>query len=203
MALLKSFARNISTAASIQTLTNDTKQDSDAISRITINEYLDTLERMMLIENQHAWNTSIRLSAELRKTPKRHFADPSMAVSILGLDKEALLNDPNYLGFLFESLVVHDLRVYAQDCAAQVYHYRDSKNDEIEPLIQNRAENWAAFEIKLGSNAFDVAAENLIKITITKNISKKPQSLNIITGTGLTYIRHDGVNVISISSLGI
>ncbi|MDR1695990.1 MAG: DUF4143 domain-containing protein [Endomicrobium sp.] len=200
-ALLKSLARNISTPANIQTLTDDAKQDSDTLSRITVNECLDALERLMIIENQPAWNTHIRSSAELRKTPKRHFADVSLAVSVLGLDKESILNDPKYLGFLFESLAVHNLRVYSQANDASVYHYRDSNNDEIDAVVQNRAGEWAAFEVKLGSGAFDEAAENLIRIT--KNISKKCSSLNIITGTGNTYTRPDGVNVVSLSSLGV
>jgi predicted AAA+ superfamily ATPase len=199
--LLKSLARSIATVANIQTLADNARQDSDTLSRITVNEYMDALERLMLIENQPAWNTHIRSSAELRKTPKRHFADPSMAVSILGLDKEALLNSSEYLGFLFESLVIHDLRVYAQRCEGQVFHYRDSNDKEIDAIVQNRAGDWAAFEIKLGSKTFDEAAENLIKIT--KNLIKKPTSLNIITGTSLTYTRSDGVNVISLSSLGV
>ncbi|MDR2233007.1 MAG: hypothetical protein LBE56_07780 [Tannerella sp.] len=32
---------------------------------------------------------------------------------------------------------------------------------------------------------------------------KPPKSLNIITGTGLSYTRPDGINVIPIASLGV
>jgi len=108
---------------------------------------------------------------------------------------------PNYLGFLFESLAIHNLRVYAQANDADIYHYRDSNNEEIDAVVQNRAGDWAAFEVKLGSGSFDDAAEKLIRIT--KNITKKYSSLNIITGTGATYARPDGVNIISLSSLGV
>jgi predicted AAA+ superfamily ATPase len=166
-ALLKSLARNISTTANIQTLVDDARQDSDIISRITVNEYLDALERLMLIENQTVWNTHIRSSGSLRKTPKRHFADPSMAVSILGLDKEEILNNTQYLGFLFESLVIHNLRVYAQECNGQVFHYRDSNDKEIDAIVQNRAGQWAAFEVKLGSKSFDEAAKILLRLQVT------------------------------------
>ena len=110
-----------------------------------------------------------------------------------------ILNDPNYLGFLFESLVIHNLRVYAQANDANVSYYRDSNNDEIDAIVQNRAGTWAAFEVKLGSKTFDETAGKLIRIT--KNISKKYSSLNIITGTGTTYTRLDGVNIISLSSI--
>jgi predicted AAA+ superfamily ATPase len=200
-ALLKSLARNISTAANIETLTKDIKQYSESITRLTVSDYLDTLERLMIIENQRAWNTHIRSSAQLRKAPKRHFADVSLAISILGLNQESLLKNPEYLGFLFESLVIHDLRVYAQANAALVYHYKDSNDKEIDAIVQNDAGEWAAFEIKLGPSLVDTAAKILIEIT--RNISKRPSSLNIIVGTGISYKRPDGVNVISLSSLGV
>jgi predicted AAA+ superfamily ATPase len=200
-ALLKSLARNISTVTSIETLAKDIKQNSESITRLTVSDYLDAMERLMIIENQPAWNTHVRSSAQLRKAPKRHFADVSLAISILGLNKESLLKEPQYLGFLFESLVIHDLRVYAQANDAFVSHYKDSNDKEIDAIIQNDAGHWAAFEVKLGQSLVDTAARNLIDIT--KNISKKPVSLNIITGTGTSYKRPDGVNVISLSSLGV
>jgi predicted AAA+ superfamily ATPase len=136
------------------------------------------MEQLMIIENQPAWNTHVRSSAQLRKAHKRHFADVSLAISILGLNEESLLKDPQYLGFLFESLVIHDLHVYAQANDAFVYHYKDSNDKEIDAIIQNDAGHWAAFEVKLGQSLVDAAAKNLIDIT--KNISKKPVSLNII-----------------------
>jgi predicted AAA+ superfamily ATPase len=123
-----------------------------------------------------------------------------MATSVLNCSKEALLNDPNYLGLLFESLVVHDLRVYADMNDAKVFHYRDSYNREIDAIVQNRAGHWAAFEIKLRQSTIDKAATNLIKIT--SDINKKAASLNVIVGTGPSYTRPDGVNVISLTSLG-
>jgi predicted AAA+ superfamily ATPase len=200
-ALLKSVARNISTAVTIETLAKDINQDSESVSRLTASDYLNTMERLMIIENQPAWNTHVRSSAQLRKNPKRHFADVSLAISILGLNEESLLKDPEYLEFLFESLVIHDLRVYAQANDALVYHYRDSNDKEIDAIVQNNAGQWAAFEVKLGQAFVDVSARNLINIT--KNILKKSVSLNIITGTGTSYKRSDGVNVISLSSLGV
>jgi predicted AAA+ superfamily ATPase len=154
----------------------------------------------MAIEHQPAWNTHLRSSAELRKTPKRHFADPSMAVSVLGVGMESLINDPEYFGFLFESLAVHELRVYADANDAKVYHYRDSNDKEIDAIVQHRSGAWAAFEVKLSPSAADEAAANLLKIV--PKISKAPASVNVITGTGATYTRPDGVNVISIASLG-
>ncbi|MEN6619253.1 MAG: hypothetical protein ABFC28_07150 [Rikenellaceae bacterium] len=50
----------------------------------------------------------------------------------------------------------------------------------------------------------DEAARNLLRLNSVIDITKssKPASLNIITGTGMSYTRPDGVNVISLASLG-
>jgi predicted AAA+ superfamily ATPase len=199
-ALLRSLARNVATTTDIQTLTDDVRQDTDTFSRVTATDYLQALERLMAIENQPVWNTHLRSSAQLRKAPKRHFADPSMAATMLGCTQEALLHDPNYLGLLFESLVVHDLRIYAQVNDAEVFHFRDSYNREIDAIVQDRAGRWAAFEVKLRNSTVEKAASNLLKVTA--DVNRKPASLNVIVGTGLSYTRPDGVNVISLGALG-
>jgi predicted AAA+ superfamily ATPase len=108
---------------------------NEDISRPTLVDYLDALSRLMVIESQSAWNTHIRLSASLRKSPKRHLADVSLAIAALGTNKEALLKDVKFAGFLFESLVIHDLRVYAQANDASVYYYRDSAGLEVDAIV--------------------------------------------------------------------
>jgi predicted AAA+ superfamily ATPase len=135
--LLRSLARNTAALVGNSTLEKDIQQvENTAISRPTIYGYLDALNRLMIVEDQPAWNTHIRSSASLRKTPKLHFTDVCLAIAALGLDKEKLLNDVNYTGFLFESLVTHELRVYGQANDAKVYHYRDSSGLEVESIVQ-------------------------------------------------------------------
>ena len=180
------------------------EKENIELSRPTIYDYLDALERLMIIENQPAWNTHIRSSSSLRKAPKRHLSDVSLAVAVLGIDEELLLTDVKFTGFLFESMVVHDLRVYAQAHKAQVFHYNDSSGLEVDAIVQKQNGDWCAFEIKLGIGQIEQAAKSLLKFAsiIDEQKSKKPKSLNIITGTGISYIRPDGINVISIGSLG-
>jgi hypothetical protein len=202
---LRSLARNTSTLVDITTLENDIRQiDNTDISRPTIYDYLDALNRLMIIEDQPAWNPHIRSSASLRKSPKRHFTDVCLAIASLGLNKEALLNDLKFTGFLFESLVTHELRVYGQANDAKVYHYRDSSGLEVDSIVQKYNGDWAAFEIKLGTGQIEEAARNLNKFAavLDDNKTKPPKSLNIITGTGISYTRQDGINVISLASLG-
>ena len=203
--LLKSLARNSATTVDITVLEKDVKlYENTEVSRPTIYDYLNALERLMMIENQPAWNTHIRSSASLRKSPKRHFADVALAVAALGAKPESLLNDLKLTGFLFESLVVHDLRVYAQANDAKVFHYYDSSGLEVDAIVQKQTGEFAAFEIKLGTGQLDAAAANLLKFaSILDDVPRKSlQSLNIITGTGISHTRKDGVHVISLTSLG-
>ncbi|MDR0834704.1 MAG: DUF4143 domain-containing protein [Candidatus Symbiothrix sp.] len=204
--VLRSLARNTATIVDVTTLAADIneKENSD-ISRPTIFEYLDALNRLMITEEQPAWNTHIRSSASLRKSPKRHFTDVSLSVAALGADKNTLLENLKFTGFLFESLATHELRVYAQANDASVYYYRDSSGLEVDSIVQKYNGDWAAFEIKLGTGQFDEAAHNLTKLVevLDKEKVKPPKSLNIITGTGMSYTRADGINVISIASLGV
>ena len=204
-ALLRSLARNTATVVDNKTLELDMKiSDNNEVSRNTITDYLDTLKRLMILYEQPAFNPHIRSIASLRKSPKKHLCDPSLCVAALGLDAEALLNDLKYTGFLFESLAVHELNVYAKANDATVFHYQDSYGLEVDAIVQKRNGDYAAFEIKLGVGFIEEAVANLNRFVANIDTSKMklPQSLNIITGTGMSYCRPDGINVISLAALG-
>ncbi|MCF8360466.1 MAG: DUF4143 domain-containing protein [Prolixibacteraceae bacterium] len=203
--LLRSIARNTATLVDNKTLEQDVKtSDRKEVSRNTITEYLDALSHLMILYEQPAFNPHIRSSASLRKSPKRHLCDPSLAVAALGLDKESLFKELKYTGFLFESLATHELNVYAKANDANVFHYNDSYGLEVDTIVQKRNGNYAAFEIKLGVGFIDEAVETLKKFIKNIDTTKMdlPKSLNIITGTGMSYRRPDGINVISLASLG-
>jgi len=205
-ALLRSLARNISTEVENVTLEKDIKKMEDTdLSRPSILDYLMTLERLLIVEEQPAYNTHIRSANSLRKAPKRHFCDVSLAIAALKLTKDSLYKDLKYCGFLFESLVYHDIKVYAKAHDAEVFHYRDSTGLEIDIIVQQSGGAWAAFEVKLGIGSIEEAAMNLKKLEAVVDTTKKskPSSLNILTGDGMSYTRKDGINVISIASIGI
>jgi predicted AAA+ superfamily ATPase len=203
--LFRSIARNTATLVDNKTLELDVKTSgSNELSRNTLSVYLDTLSRLMILYEQPAFNPHIRSSASLRKSPKRHLCDTSLAVAALGLDKEALIKDIKYTGFLFESLAIHELNVYAKANDAAVLHYNDSYGYEVDAIVQKRNGNYSAFEIKLGVGYIEEAAANLKKFAANIDTTRMdlPRSLNIITGTGMSYHRPDGINVISLASLG-
>jgi predicted AAA+ superfamily ATPase len=204
--LMQSLARNISTEATVAALAKDTGgSDSGGTDDETVKEYLTALERLMIVDDLPAWNTHIRSSDALRKSPKRHFADPSLAVGALGLSVDKMTNDLNYMGFLFESLAVRDLKIYAEAGDGRVFHYRDSRGVEIDAIVEYPDGTWGAFEIKLGIGATDAAAQNLLKFAAkidTKKVNP-PSALTVITGNGFAHRRRDGVGVVPLSTLSV
>jgi uncharacterized protein len=201
--LMQSLARNISTEAPLSSLAKDTAGNQAQINNETVAEYLEALERLMVVEPLPAWRAHIRSSDTLRKTPKRHFTDPSLAAGILGISPGKLISDLNYFGLLFESLVIRDLRIYAGLNDGKVYHYRDSRDMEADAIIEYPDGKWAAFEVKMGFGSQDEAAKSLL--AFAKKIDQEkmgpPAALTVITANGIAGRRKDGVNVVPLSVL--
>jgi hypothetical protein len=134
----------------------------------------------------------------------RHFVDPSLAAAALGAGPERLVRDVEVLGFLFESLVLRDVRVFAQASRAATFHYRDSGDLEADVVIERSDGRWAAFEVKLGPGAVEGAASTLRRLADRVDARRhgEPLALAIITGWGPAYRRPDGVSVVPIGTLG-
>lgn len=201
--LLRSLARNTSTEAAATVLAADAGGGDGPLDRHTIADYLNALDRLMVTEDQPAWAPHLRSRASLRSSPKRHFVDPSLAVAALAAGPERLLRDLNFLGLLFESLVVRDLRVLAQPLDGRVLHYRDDYGVEADAVIELTDGRWAAFEIKLGAGLVEEGAQSLLRFrdSIDTGRSGEPALLGVISGTGFGYTRNDGIAVIPIGAL--
>lgn len=204
--LLMSLARNESTTATNALLKADIKEkDAQDIDANTVTSYLDIFKRLFLTDNQPPFASNVRSSVRVRQAEKRHFADPSLACALLKLKPEALLNDLETLGFMFEALCERDLRIYAESFGGTLYHYQDYKNREIDAVIELPDGKWAAFEIKLGANQIDQAAANLKQIQREFEEDKKavpPSVLCVLCGlSNAAYQRPDGVFVIPITAL--
>ncbi len=201
--LLASLGRNTATAASLSTLARDVAGNPPLSWAATAN-YLDALERVFLVEDLPVWSARLRSRATLQQSPKRHFADPSLAAAVLGATPGRLLDDPKTLGLLFESLVVRDLRVYAAANRAEVYHCRTSYGDELDAVVERRDGSWLAVEVKLGAARVDEAARSLLKACAAIDAGDRGEPANklVITATGYSYQRPDGVSVVPITALG-
>jgi hypothetical protein len=203
--LLSSLARNVATPVRLTTLAADAGGGEAALDEKTVRGYVDALERLMVLEPQPVWAPHLRSRARLRTTPTSHFVDPSLAAAALGATPATLLRDPRFLGLLFESLVVRDLRVYAQPLAAEVLIYRDNSLEVDAVVVQRGSGRWAAFEVKLGSaEQIDAAAAALLRLPGRLDLDRcgPPACLGVIVASGSGYVRSDGVGVIPIGALG-
>lgn len=203
--LLRSLARNESTTASIATIVKDIDAiDGSEINRETISDYINVLKKLFLIDNQQPFSSKLRSSVRIRQKEKRHFIDQSLAASLLGATPNNMLYDLETFGFLFEAMCERDLKIYARNFGANVYHYQDYENNEIDAVVELQNGEYSAFEIKLGTNQIEEAAKNLINIKnkIAKDKKKTPKSLCIICGmSNAAYLREDGVYVVPITAL--
>ena len=198
--LLASLARNTATEVSNASLARDTDVDV-----VTVREYLAALERLMVLEDQPSWSPHLRSRDVVRKAPKRHFTDPSLAAAAVRASPERLLQEPNALGLFFESLVIRDLRVYAQSFGARVSHYRDGSGREVDAIVELRDGGWIAIEVKLGTDQVDAAAAGLDAFVrkVDTERSGPPHARVVITAIGRhAYTRRDGVAVVPIGALG-
>jgi len=202
-ALMRSLARNISTVANLATIRNDIVGNEEAISDKTIASYLNALRRIFVIEDLPAWSPALRSKTALRTSAKRHFVDPSIATAVLRATPDRLLGDFNTFGFLFESLCIRDLRVYAQALDGEVFHYRDKSGLEADAIVHLKDGRWGAVEIKMGAKEIEDAAKNLktLRDKIDLDKMREPSFLMVLTGTGFAYRREDGVQIVPIGCL--
>lgn len=202
--VLRSLARNISTQVSNSTIEGDVRNIfDDDISRPTLTDYLNTLEKLFVIENVNATNLNFRSKYALRTKPKKYFVDPSIATAILDIKPKDLINDLNTFGFMFESLCIRDLKIYTQKYGEDITFYRDEKNFEVDAILRMSNGKWGAIEIKLGAGYIDEAANNLLKFKKRVEVEKcgEPSFLMVLTGANFSYKRDDGVYVVSIGTL--
>lgn len=203
MAVIQSVARNVATQTSLASIAADASGHGTKVSDDTVGEYLAALRRLMVIEDLPAWNTHLRSRHRLRTSPTRHFVDPSLAVASLGATHTTLKADLKAFGLLFESLVLRDLRVYAQSFGGRLFHYRDESGLEVDAIVDSGT-SWGAFEVKLGVGQIDVAANSLSRFArrVDTSLRGEPAVLGVIVGTGYGFVRADGIHVIPIGALG-
>lgn len=203
--ILKSLARNEATTVSNQSILRDIiENDAESISKNTLVKYLDAFNRMFLFNNQEPFSPNVRSLLRVKQMEKRHFSDPAMACAMLKLTPNKLMNDLKTFGFMFEAMVERDLSIYAQAINGKLFHYQDYKGNELDAVIELDDGNWCAFEIKLGLNKAEEAANNLVKVCqdIVNGGGKAPILKCVIYGVGnMAYKNNDGVFILPITSL--
>ena len=204
--IMRSYARHQGAQCPISMIRSDVlSNDNQSISDDTISSYLDVLNRLFVIEDMPAWNPNLRSKAAIRTSLTRYFIDPSIATAALGISPNDLINDLNTFGFMFETLVARDLRIYADALKAKVYHFRDSNGLECDMVIHRRDGSYGLCEVKLGGPNNIEAAANSLK-TVAQNIDTTkmpaPSFLMVLTAVGpYASRRKDGIYVIPIGCL--
>ncbi|MCC8119626.1 MAG: DUF4143 domain-containing protein [Bacteroidales bacterium] len=203
--LLRSYARNQGSQATIGAIAADTKGAGQEASEKTITSYLNALRMIFVIEDMAAWNPNLRSKTAIRTSPTRYFTDPSIAAGALRIGPQDLMRDLESLGLLFETLCARDLRVYAQCLDGDVYHYRDSNGLECDMVIHLRNGKYGLAEVKLGGpTLIEEGAANLLKLRERIDTSKMgmPSFLMILTAVGdYAYTRSDGIHIVPIATL--
>lgn len=204
--LLTSLGRNVGTKATYSTLAADVSGDKGVpLHPRTVKQYMQALERLFVIEDLPAWQPHLRSRTQLRKSPTRYFVCPSLAVAALRTNSTRLRSDLGFFGFLFESLVVRDLRVYSQFDDCSLSHYRDENGLEVDVIMERADGEWAAFEVKLGSEeGIAEAVESLRSLRDRVDTARmgEPRKLCVVTAGGAGFELPDGIAIIPITALG-
>ena len=208
--ILRSYARNISTLAKKTNIYKDVSSNAESMTSVTMDSYINALEKLYVIEDIDAWCPAIRSATTIRSGKKREFTDPSIAVAAMVLTPEYLETDLKTFGFIFECLCIRDLKVYSQALGGKVSYYHDRYGLEADAVLHLSDGRFALIEFKLGSKEIEEGAEHLLEL---KSLIRKynenemqvplrePDLLIVITGGSMAYTRSDGVKIIPIGVL--
>lgn len=204
--LMRSYARNQGTQVANTVLANDVMaNDGASIDDDTIASYVNALKKIFVVEDMPAWNPNLRSKTAIRSSDTRYYTDPSIAAAALGIGPQDLVADLNTFGFLFETMCVRDLRVFADAIGGTVYHYRDKDGLECDAVVHLRNGSYGLIEIKLGGDTLiEEGARTLSTLAqkIDTDKMKAPAFSMVLVGIGdYAYRRPDGVYVVPIGSL--
>ena len=204
--LMRSYARNQGRQIPNTVIAQDiAANDENSIDEETVALYINALKKIFVIEDMPAWNPNLRSKTAIRSSDTRYYIDPSIAAAALGIGPQDLLNDLNTFGFLFETLCIRGLRVFADALNGTVYHYRDKSGLECDAVIHLRNGSYGFIEIKLGGERLiEEGASNLTALCrkLDTDKMKSPSFLMVLTGTGdYAYRRSDGIMIVPIGCL--
>lgn len=204
--LMRSYARNQGSQVANTVLAQDVSANDEAfISDETVASYISALQKIFVVEDMPAWNPNLRSKTAIRSSDTRYYIDPSIAAAALGIGPNDLVNDLKTFGFLFETLCIRDLRVFADALNGGVYHYRDKDGQECDAVVHLKNGKYGLIEIKLGGDKLIEEGAKSLKAMEAKIDTDKmnaPSFLMVLIGIGeYAYRRQDGVYVVPIGCL--
>lgn len=204
--LMRSYARNQGSQVANTVLASDiSANDGSKIDAETVASYVNALKKIFVIEDMPAWNPNLRSKSAIRSSDTRYYVDPSIAAAALGIGPQDLTSDLKTFGFLFETLCVRDLRVFAEAMNGMVYHYRDKDGLECDAVVHLRNGSYGLVEIKLGGETLIEEGAKTLKAFAKKidtDRMKPPAFSMVLMGVGdYAYRRQDGIYVVPIGCL--
>jgi predicted AAA+ superfamily ATPase len=211
-AWLKSYAAATSTTTSWEKIrTAATPGQTQTIAKGTTIPYIETLEMLRIIDSVPGWLPTNNHLLKVTQAPKHHLADPALAAVLLGQTSDSLLrgasdanrnfDDPTLLGALFESLVVLNVRVFAQANHFDVSHMRtELGRHEVDIILQSKNGDVTALEGKLSPIVGDKDVAHLL--WLKNKLGEKLKEMVVVTTGSTAYRRSDGVAVIPLALLG-
>lgn len=204
--LMRSYARHQGAQTANTILASDVRgSDGGSMDDETVASYVNALKKIFVIEDMPAWNPNLRSKTAIRSSDTRYYIDPSIAAAALGIGPQDLIADLKTFGFLFETMCVRDLRVFADALNGTVYHYRDKEGLECDAVVHLRNGSYGLVEIKLGGDTLiEEGAKTLTALTkkIDTTEMNAPAFSMVLIGTGnYAYRRKDGIYVVPIGCL--
>ena len=204
--LMRSYARHQGAQTANTILASDVRgSDGGSMDDETVASYVNALKKIFVIEDMPAWNPNLRSKTAIRSSDTRYYIDPSIAAAALGIGPQDLIADLKTFGFLFETMCVRDLRVFADALNGTVYHYRDKEGLECDAVVHLRNGSYGLVEIKLGGDTLiEEGAKTLTALTKKIDTTKMnaPAFSMVLIGTGnYAYRRKDGIYVVPIGCL--
>lgn len=204
--ILRSYARNVAQSLPLETIREDViANDEKSFSQGSLYRYISFLKRIFILEDVSAWNPNLRSKTAVRTADTRYFVDPSIGCAALGIGPNDLLNDLNFMGFLFENLVIRDIRTYAEFLDGDVYHYRDKSGLECDAVIHLRNGKYGLIEVKLGSEEGireGIKSLNALENKIDIDKMTKPSFKMILIAKGkYAYRNEEGIDIVPLTCL--
>ena len=212
LAWMRIYAASIGTETKQSTLINAATA-SDAIpSAPTVSKYREALEILDITDEVQPFLPMEKIYGNLAKGTKHFMLDPAIALSLLGVEKDELIDYqvPKYVskfhqtltGQLIESFVYQSLVVYADVNDAQLSYYRNSRGTREIDFILQKGHRLILFEVKTNPDVKDSYVRHLN--WFEDEIGDEFKVTKVLLNTGrYAYTRQeDHVHVIPLALLG-
>ena len=129
--LMRSYARLQGTQSGLKAIKLDMiANDVSKLDEDTVASYIKALKKIFVIEDAVVWCPNLRNKAVVRTSDTRYYSDSSIAAAALGIGPDDLMNDLRTFGLLFETMVMRDLRCYAEALGGTKIFQREKSREE-------------------------------------------------------------------------